>query len=121
MHTYDEDVMSYDDQMESSMSSAGYFFLGLGVGAAVAMLFAPRTGAETRQAISEGVSTGSRWVTDKSREVADKASRAMASGRDMLQHRQEQVAAAVEAGRQAYREATSRQGSYQGGYQEGQS
>ncbi|MCC6587707.1 MAG: YtxH domain-containing protein [Bryobacterales bacterium] len=119
MHTYDEDVMSYD-QTGSSMSSAGYFFLGLGVGAAVAMLFAPRSGAETRQAISDGVNTGSRWVTDKSREVADKASKAMSSGREMLQHRQEQVAAAVDAGRQAYREATSRH-SYQGGYQEGQS
>ncbi len=98
---------------------AACFILGIGVGAAVAIMFAPASGSETRQKLSDSVSSGKQWVTDKTRYAADQVSarsqEAMEKGREIVDRgRQavntgrEQVTAAVDAGRQAYREAVSR-------------
>ncbi len=87
------------------------FLLGGVTGAALALLYAPRSGHETREMLGERIREG----TDRSRELRDKA---VARGKELLddasgyverqrgnlEKRKERLAAAVDAGRQAYRE-----------------
>ena len=87
------------------------FMLGGLVGAALAVLFAPRSGDETRELLGEKLREGAergRRLRDravaKGRETLEDASQYLDKQRDTLEKRRDRMAAAVEAGRQAYRE-----------------
>lgn len=87
------------------------FLLGGLTGAALAILFAPRSGRETREMLSDKLkeqAEKSRELREraaqKGREILDDASEYVDRTRETLERRKERVAAAVEAGRQAYRE-----------------
>jgi gas vesicle protein len=82
-----------------------YFFLGVGVGLAVGLLFAPKSGEETRNLLKGRADEGKDFVKRKSGEIRETASDFIERGREAVIRQREQVAAAVEAGRQAYREA----------------
>ena len=85
----------------------GYFFLGLGVGVAVGILFAPQSGEETRAQIRTRASEGKDYVKRRSEDLKESASDLVDRSKDAVQRQREQVAAAVNAGKQAYREAVS--------------
>ena len=60
--------------MNGYRSAALPFFLGgLGTGVALALLLAPRSGAETRGLLSQKVRDGEDWVKDKAVAARDKA------------------------------------------------
>ena len=87
------------------------FLLGGLTGAALAILYAPRPGTETRELlrgrIREGAERGKQLrtkVESRGREMLDEASQYVDRQREGLEKRKERVAAAVDAGRQAYRE-----------------
>ena len=82
-----------------------YFFLGVGVGLAVGLLFAPKSGEETRNLLKGRADEGKDFVKRKSGEIRETATDFIERGREAVIRQREQVAAAVEAGRQAYREA----------------
>ena len=86
-------------------SKVGYFFLGLGVGIAAGLLFAPKSGEETRAMIKSKASDGSDYVKRRSGELRDTASEAVDRGREVVNRQKDQIAAAVQAGKQAYRES----------------
>ncbi len=83
-----------------------WFLLGLGVGAAVGVLYAPRSGRETREAILRGAEEGTEKIKERARQAREHASEWVEKGRDMLRQQKEQFRSAVEAGRQAYRSTT---------------
>lgn len=70
------------------------FALGALAGAAVALLYAPASGDETR-----------RKLRHKAREGREKAEAAVREGRDFVQRHRENLSAAVERGREAFDEA----------------
>ena len=84
-----------------------YFFLGLGIGVAVGILFAPKSGEETRDLIRSKAGEGGDYLRRRSGELKESASEMIDRGKDAVQRRKEQVAAAVDAGRQAYRESVT--------------
>lgn len=84
-----------------------YFFLGLGLGAAVGLLFAPNTGAETRDLLLTKADEGKDYVRRRGEELRDSATDIIDQGRSAVGKQKEQLAAAVEAGKQAYRDAIS--------------
>ncbi len=84
-----------------------WFLAGLGIGAAVGILYAPKAGDETRQRIREVAEERSGAVRDRARQARDQAGTWVDKGRDYLNQQRDQVRSAYEAGRQAYREATS--------------
>jgi gas vesicle protein len=47
-----------------------YLLVGLGIGAAIGLLFAPKSGEETRDLIAEKGRDGAQWVTDRSNELS---------------------------------------------------
>ncbi len=73
------------------------FVIGALTGAAVALLFAPATGEETRE-----------YLGQKAREGKDKAREAMEQGRDYYRSQRENLVTAVERGREAFQKASER-------------
>jgi gas vesicle protein len=72
------------------------FLVGAVAGAAVALLYAPATGRETREFLGE-----------KAREGRDRANEAAMKGREAVNRSRESVASAIERGREAYQQARS--------------
>lgn len=84
------------------------FFLGLGVGLGIGLLFAPRSGEETRQLLKDKADEGTDFLKKQTVDLRENAS-GLASGlvdksRDVLNRQRDSVAEAMAAGRQAYRE-----------------
>ena len=92
-----------------------YFFLGLGLGVAVGMLFAPKSGEETRQLIASKAGEGKDYLRRQSSSIRDTANDAIERGRSALARQRDQLNQAVEAGKQAYREAVGGPEPQQGG------
>lgn len=97
-------------------SGFGYFLLGLGVGVAVGILWAPRAGEETRQLIADKAGEGAdylkartqegtEYVRQRAEDIKGTAADLYEKGRSTVVRQKETLSAAVEAGKQAYREA----------------
>jgi gas vesicle protein len=88
-------------------SSFLWFLAGLGVGAIVGVLYAPRSGDETRDVIRSKAQEGGERVRQQARRAREQASDWVDRGRDVLNQQKEQFRNAYEAGRQAYNETTA--------------
>ena len=88
-------------------SKLGYFFLGLGVGVAVGLLFAPKSGEETRAIIKSKANDGADYLRKRTEDLRESASELIDRSRDAVSRQKEQLSAAVQAGKQAYRESVS--------------
>jgi len=88
-------------------SKLSYFFLGLGLGVAVGVLFAPKSGTETRELIRDKAGEGVDYVKRRGEELRDTASETIDRSKETLRRHKDNIAAAVDAGKQAYREAAS--------------
>jgi gas vesicle protein len=84
-----------------------YFFLGLGLGVAAGVLFAPKSGAETRDLIRSKAEEGTEYVKRRGTEIKETAAEALERGKSTVLKQKENLSAAVEAGKQAYREAVN--------------
>ena len=84
-----------------------YFLLGLGMGVAVGVLFAPKSGEETREMLRSRANEGRDYLRRRSDEVRESASDMISRGRESLQQQRENLSAALEAGKQAYRQSVA--------------
>lgn len=89
-----------------SSNSFMWFLAGLGFGALMGVLYAPRSGRETREAIRNTAQEGGEYLKNRSREARDSVSQWVDRGKDVVSQKKDQISAAIDATRQAYREAT---------------
>jgi gas vesicle protein len=89
-------------------SKLSYFLFGFGFGLAVGILFAPQSGEKTREYLKSKADEGKEFVRRRSEELKDSASELIDRGRTAVSRQKEQLAAAIEAGKQAYREAVAK-------------
>lgn len=61
----------------------GFFLAGVGVGAAVALLFAPKSGRETRRLISRKAEDGRDFVAAKGRGLRRQAEDTLERGKEL--------------------------------------
>jgi gas vesicle protein len=81
------------------------FLLGLGVGVGIGMLFAPKSGQETREIIKNKAGEGTDFLKQRSADVKQTATEWVEKGKEALGRQKDTLADAVEAGKQAYRDA----------------
>ena len=93
---------------ENGGSKFGYFLAGLGIGAAVALLLAPRSGEETREYLRERYDDARDLAQRKARELRERTGELVEKGKDFVDKQRESVEAAVDAGKQAYRDEKRR-------------
>jgi gas vesicle protein len=96
-----------------------YFLIGGFVGASVALLFAPKSGEETRRYLETKYRTGTdefgsrmrsgrEYVTERKEDISHKISDAIEKGRETVGRQKEQIESAIEAGKKAYQEEKSK-------------
>jgi gas vesicle protein len=85
------------------------FLLGLGVGVGIGMLFAPKSGSETREMLKSKANEGSEFLKQRSTEFRQSASEWVDKGKEAINRQKENLSDAMEAGRQAYRETINRE------------
>ena len=81
------------------------FLLGLGVGVGIGMLFAPKSGKETRDLIKNKAGESTDYLKQRSSDIKQTASEWVDKGKEAIGRQKENIADAMDAGRQAYREA----------------
>jgi len=91
------------------MDKSGFssFLLGLGVGIGIGMLFAPKSGADTRQLIKDKTGEGTDYLKQRGTELKDSAGDLLAKSKEALNRQKDTIADAMQAGKQAYRDAVS--------------
>ncbi len=95
---------------ENAGSKISYFLVGLGVGALLGILFAPKSGEETRDYLTQKAEEGREYAQKKARELRERAEELLERSKDVVGRQKDQIAAAVEAGKEAYqREKTKAQ------------
>ncbi len=97
-------------------SGFGYFLLGLGIGVAAGILWAPRSGEEMRQILADKAGEGADYLKNRAQESTDyvrqrandlkqSASDLYEQGRSTVSKQRDTLSSAVQAGKQAYRDA----------------
>ncbi len=84
-----------------------YFFLGLGLGVAVGLLFAPKSGSETREFLVSKADEGKEYLKRRGSDLRESAGDLLEKGKGAVTRQRDQLSAAVEAGKQAYRDAVT--------------
>lgn len=119
-----------DRDSESAVTKLTYLLIGGGIGAIIALLFAPKSGRELRGDIADATRKGLDYGAERAREFGqtadeyyergrekaadlyevgrDKASKLVEGGKEVISSKTEAYAAAIDAGKQAYREAKSK-------------
>jgi gas vesicle protein len=94
--------------MSDRDSNGGFlwFLAGVGLGALAGVLYAPRSGRETREALLNAADEGREFVSSRGQVAREQVQQWTAKGKEAVGAQKEQFRAAYEAGRQAYREAT---------------
>ena len=83
-------------------SRISFFLAGIGIGALVGLLFAPKSGEETREYLSKRADEGREYAQRKARELREMADDLVARGKSTVSQQKESISAAVDAGREAY-------------------
>ena len=101
--------LDYDDVpyvvVERRGSGAGPFILGAMLGAGIALLFAPRSGRELRDGITDGVRRLKESAEDTVRNVQESVTSALGGVREQVVGRIDAARGAFDAGREAARES----------------
>jgi gas vesicle protein len=86
-----------------------YFMMGIGIGALIGILFAPKSGEETREYLSQKADEGKDYAQKKARELRERAEDLLERSKDVARGQKDSISAAVEAGREAYQKAKAAQ------------
>jgi gas vesicle protein len=87
---------------DNSGSKVSYFLAGIGIGALLGILFAPKSGEETREFLSKKADEGREYAQKKAEELRVRADDLMERGKKVASQQKESISAAVDAGRDAY-------------------
>jgi len=80
------------------------FLLGLGIGVGLGILFAPKSGEETRDILMSKADEGKEFLKKQTAGLADTAGDLLGKGKDIIGKQKENLNDAIAAGKQAYRE-----------------
>lgn len=93
------------------------FLLGVAVGVGVGLLFAPKSGEETREILKNKADEGKEYLKKQTADLRESAGATandlMEKGRGVINRQRDNLNDAIEAGRQAYREKVEGNGATQ--------
>ncbi|HXJ16091.1 MAG TPA: YtxH domain-containing protein [Candidatus Polarisedimenticolia bacterium] len=87
-------------------SKASFFLVGLGIGALLGILFAPKSGDETREYLAGRADEGREYAQKKARELRERAEDLIERSKDIMSRQKDAISSAVEAGKETYKRET---------------
>jgi gas vesicle protein len=84
-------------------SKVSVFLVGLGIGALVGILFAPKSGDETRDYLSSKADEGRDYAQKKARELRERAEDLIERSKEIMSRQKDALSTAVEAGKDTYK------------------
>ena len=93
--------------MENLGSKFGCFCVGLGIGAIVSLLIAPKSGEETREFIAEQMDKSKEYAQRKAHELRERAEDLVDRGKQVVAQKSGSISAASDVGREAYQREKS--------------
>jgi len=78
------------------------FVVGGLAGAAIALLWAPAAGTETRKKLRDGIDEAGDWTKDKFEDAKDSLDSGAEKIRDIMEDRKEDIRAAFDVGKDAF-------------------
>jgi gas vesicle protein len=93
---------------ENVGAKISYFIVGLGIGTLVGILFAPKSGEETRDYLSQKADEGREYAQKKARELRERAEDLIERSKEIINREKGSIAAAVEAGKETYQRERSK-------------
>jgi gas vesicle protein len=85
-----------------------HFLVGLGIGSLIGVLFAPKSGEETREYISKKAREGNELARKNARELQVRVEEIVERGKEMIVETNGQIATAIDVGRETYQREKSR-------------
>ena len=85
-----------------------YFLVGLGIGSLIGILFAPKSGEETRKYIAKKAREGNDLAREEARELRDRVEKTVERGKEMIAQSEGQIATAIDAGLKTYNREKSK-------------
>lgn len=82
-----------------------HFLVGFGVGLTVGMLFAPKSGEDTREYLSDQASKGSDYLAQQGQQIRDSASDLVEKGRNILSDQKDRITNAAQGAAQSAQKA----------------
>ena len=92
----------------NASTKLAYFIAGLGIGGAVALLFAPKSGKETREYLADKAEEGKDYVAARGKQLRQHADEYVERGKEVISKQKERLADVLEAGRQVARNTVAR-------------
>ena len=93
---------------ENKAYGLAWFLAGLGVGALVGILYAPKSGRETREDLVSGAREGSEYLRNRTREAAQEVSALVDKSKEQVSEYVERGREAVDRGRAQWEEFVER-------------
>lgn len=87
---------------ENVGAKISYFIVGLGIGTLVGILFAPKSGEETREFLAQKADEGREYAQKKARELRERAEDLIERSKEIINREKGSISAAVEAGKETY-------------------
>jgi gas vesicle protein len=84
-------------------SKLSFFLVGLGLGSLLGLLFAPKSGEETRDYLSAKADEGRDYAQKKARELRERADDLLQRSKEVVGRQKEAISSAVEAGKETYK------------------
>jgi gas vesicle protein len=88
---------------ENTGSKVSLFLVGLGIGALVGILFAPKSGEETREYLSSKADEGKEYAQRKAQELRERAEDLLERSKEIMSRQKDALNSAVDAGRETYK------------------
>jgi gas vesicle protein len=93
---------------DNAGSKVSFFLVGLGIGALVGILFAPKSGEETREYLTSKADEGRDFAQKKARELRERAEDLIERSKEIMARQKDSLSSAVEAGKDAYQREKSK-------------
>ena len=88
--------------VENTTHKGTSLLVGLGIGSVIGILFAPKSGKQTREYLEKKTKEQIDWARNKARELRNHADQTVERGKERIVETKGHIAAAIDAGRKTY-------------------
>lgn len=93
---------------ETTGWKVSYLLMGLGIGSALGVFFAPKSGKDTRKYLVEKAEEGTKYAQRQVHDLRERGEEFVEQGQKVVAHQKELISGAIDAGRDAYHQVMSK-------------